>query len=841
MLKLTQPKIFFLSLFMLLSFLSLKVALAAPPPQTGDQLSLESLKNAEYVIPDWIDTYQEWTKSDALKLANGEFRHKYDESSASEFAVKLVEPTAFGDLNQDGLDDAAAILAVDGGGSGTFYYLAAVINEQGQPKNRGILALGDRSQIKSVTIDAGQVVVNMVISGPQDAASSPTLEVTRTYTLTNGKLVQAGPFPFSPDGNLYGYVDLAGQMVITPQFTLAANFVDDLAAVLVDNKYGYVDPSGAMVIEPQFGFAGDFSNGLAVVEVEGKYGFIDQTGQMVIKPQFDSYSDGLFHEGLAVMVQDEKYGYIDQTGQWVIKPQFDFAGNFAEGLAATKTGDQITYIDPTGQAILKTDYAFAGDFSEGLAFFSPDGVKYGYIDQTGQVVTEPQFTYAGSFAEGLAAVTTADEKVGYIDTTGHMVIKPQFKAGGDFSEGFAFVAPAGESNLAGYIDKTGQMVIKPQFMRAEPFRQGVAKVETETEQGYIDQTGNFIIKAGSQASLDETTIVEYTPAIPTETKAGSCWTTSLSVNQPFAWRCMVGNEIFDPCLLAEDGKTLVCGADPSTGATGFQLQLTEALPQPDILPIPTPKTSSDKLTGEMLTNAAYIIPEWADIYKEWSGSDSVKLTKGEFRQKYDETAASEFVVKLVEPKAFGDINGDGVEDAAVILTVDGGGSGTFYYLAVVIDEQGQPKNVATTPLGDRSKIKSVAVDGAGQVVINMVIAGPDDPACCATQEVTWKFELQGTELGRTDAEAMPWLIQLADGTTCNFATGATAMIKDKRANYLCSDNSSILGSLRPGLVWTAERVADADITSTDAGFTASKTTIVNIATIWQPVDANQSK
>ena len=57
-----------------------------------------------------------------------------------------------------------------------------------------------------------------------------------------------------------------------------------------------------------------------------------------------------------------------------------------------------------------------------------------------------------------------------------------------------------------------------------------------------------------------------------------------------------------------------------------------------------------------------------------------------------------------------------------------------------------------------------------------------------------------------DAGNKAWFIQLADGTTCSFATDATLGFDEKRVNYNCSDESNILGDLQAGDVWRAERI-----------------------------------
>ena len=61
----------------------------------------------------------------------------------------------------------------------------------------------------------------------------------------------------------FGYIDSAGTMVIPPQFEMAYDFSEGLAAIRVDNSAGFIDTTGELVVVPQFDDAGDFSQGLA--------------------------------------------------------------------------------------------------------------------------------------------------------------------------------------------------------------------------------------------------------------------------------------------------------------------------------------------------------------------------------------------------------------------------------------------------------------------------------------------------------------------------------------------------------------------------------------------------
>jgi predicted small lipoprotein YifL len=154
-------------------------ATPVPPPA----LTLEALKNAEY--------QSEFPKSKKARLTDGKYEEEIVPGSASKLVI-VVYPDmyAFGDLNGDGVDDAAVVLATSGGGSGTFISLEAVINDKGTPKHIASASLGDRARIQSIAIQSGEITVNMITHGPQDPLCCPTLEVTQKYKLQGDKLTQ---------------------------------------------------------------------------------------------------------------------------------------------------------------------------------------------------------------------------------------------------------------------------------------------------------------------------------------------------------------------------------------------------------------------------------------------------------------------------------------------------------------------------------------------------------------------------------------------------------------------------------------------------------------------------
>jgi len=148
------------------------------------------------------------------------------------------------------------------------------------------------------------------------------------------------------------------------------------------------------------------------------------------------------------------------------------------------------------------------------------------------------------------------------------------------------------------------------------------------------------------------------------------------------------------------------------------------------------------LTLEALKNAAY-----SGVFEE-----QVRLTDGEYEgERFVEGGASRPTLTLLDVHALGDLDGDGADDAAVVLVQSAGGSGSFRYLAVVLNREGSPENVATQLIGDREQVESVAIDGT-QITVEALVHGPDDPACCPTQPVTLTYQFFGEQLSRVGEE-----------------------------------------------------------------------------------------
>ncbi len=123
-----------------------------------------------------------------ITLTDGRSATPFAPGSATTVVTTLLQQS-YGQLDGQGATDAAAILAHDPGGSGTFYYLAVVGMDNPAPT----LLLGDRLIVQHLSAANGQVVVTYLDRALDTPfAAPPTIPVTRSFAAERGALVEIG-------------------------------------------------------------------------------------------------------------------------------------------------------------------------------------------------------------------------------------------------------------------------------------------------------------------------------------------------------------------------------------------------------------------------------------------------------------------------------------------------------------------------------------------------------------------------------------------------------------------------------------------------------------------------
>ncbi|MEI7777332.1 MAG: hypothetical protein WCI52_01885 [bacterium] len=91
-------------------------------------------------------------------------------------------------------------------------------------------------------------------------------------------------------------------------------------------------------------------------------------------------------------------------------------------------------------------------------------------------------------------------------------------------------------------------------------------------------------------------------------------------------------------------------------------------------------------------------------------------------------SASKITTRYFGNEARGDLNGDGLDDVAFIVTQDGGGSGTFYYVVVALKNLDGYKNTNAFLIGDRIAPQTLEINtSAKELYVNFAERKPGEP------------------------------------------------------------------------------------------------------------------
>jgi len=155
---------------------------------------------------------------------------------------------------------------------------------------------------------------------------------------------------------------------------------------------------------------------------------------------------------------------------------------------------------------------------------------------------------------------------------------------------------------------------------------------------------------------------------------------------------------------------------------------------------PAGAVASDQPSASELANMSY-----AGINR-----DTVTLEDGRWEGKpFVEGGASRPAVGLVSNfRLTGDLDGDGVDEVIVLLWESSGGSGTFSYVAAAGRRDGKPVNLGTALIGDRVQLRTGQIQD-GMIKLDVVQQGPDDAACCPSQNTSryWTLGTDGLHEG----------------------------------------------------------------------------------------------
>jgi hypothetical protein len=172
------------------SYSSLKVQ-----PSTSKPSTISSKQQVSKFSESNIKTREQWIKylgleKIAQKYIQGNIKPEGDLDSllgdlTYEDSTVYLDKEILGDLDRDGYKEKIIIIRINAGGSGIFVYLIVLRNG----KFVDVKSLGDRVIINSVSIKNRNIILDMLIHGPNDPMATPTEKVIFKYRLINNRLV----------------------------------------------------------------------------------------------------------------------------------------------------------------------------------------------------------------------------------------------------------------------------------------------------------------------------------------------------------------------------------------------------------------------------------------------------------------------------------------------------------------------------------------------------------------------------------------------------------------------------------------------------------------------------
>jgi hypothetical protein len=229
------------------------------PTVSIQSLTVEQLKNAQYQL----GTSGDHT---VVQLVNGKFQRGTDNTTLDYAQITLTDFVSLGDLTGDGINEAAAMVFENYGGTGDFGFLAIYTNVNGLPVFLTSIMIDDRPMINSITIKDNEVYLDATIHGSQDPGCCPALPTTRRYALVNNQLRLTNYTTAAPDGTKRiieilspanatestGSVQVSGTVSIAP-------FENNLTYSIYDEKGNQLTVGAVPVTAADLGAPGTFN------------------------------------------------------------------------------------------------------------------------------------------------------------------------------------------------------------------------------------------------------------------------------------------------------------------------------------------------------------------------------------------------------------------------------------------------------------------------------------------------------------------------------------------------------------------------------------------------------
>ena len=263
--------------------------------------------------------------------------------------------------------------------------------------------------------------------------------------------------------NLYGAINLKGEIIIPFIYTKLGNFKNNYAYYL-STQYGLVDITNK-AFQAQWEWISDVdSNSIAIVKKNSKFGLITFDESIILPAEYD-YITHCQNE-IYLIVKNNLYGFynikekcfvtsVDNDYNSYFEPNYYSNGKYFKLIK----DDEVALVDANGRYSINF-----GTYSN-LFFAKCDIIriqknnKYGYVDRRLKPVTKVEYDKAGDYYNDLA-ITSKENTTYLIDKTGKPIYT--LKNGEiENSENSLFKFKLNE--LVGLLNKDGKPLLNAEF------------------------------------------------------------------------------------------------------------------------------------------------------------------------------------------------------------------------------------------------------------------------------------------------------------------------------------------------------------------------------------------
>ena len=115
-------------------------------------------------------------------------------------SIVMTEFVAIGDLNEDGTEEAVALISENHGGTGVFVFLAVYSKMDGTWTFQTSNMVDNRPKLNALSIENNEIFLDAVIHGIDEPMCCPTLRTTRRYHFVDNLLDMIAYTTFTPAG-----------------------------------------------------------------------------------------------------------------------------------------------------------------------------------------------------------------------------------------------------------------------------------------------------------------------------------------------------------------------------------------------------------------------------------------------------------------------------------------------------------------------------------------------------------------------------------------------------------------------------------------------------------------